>query len=404
MDSVVSQLRKPLETGVPGTELPVSSAILGQPRLVEDQLHTLYARLDQARAAVASGDHTNANAILQSLIESLRSMPDDDTLPSALLQRKRLLQARAYAQLGTNALEQGMSADAHDMLEHAVTLFEMARDVASGQDFCEYAGVLEHLGRYAEAIDMLRLAAESGADSTASTAEIARIATLLATEHEQHNRFVEAAGAYREAAFMLVQAGKLEESLAAFARVTELLPESDEDLANYAEALRLSEHYAEAIQQFEHVLAMKPYDARFWAGLGAARLASGDHAQALADLDHALTLEPTLVFAVTHKIYALRLYGRLNEALTATATALGYDPQHVDLLIMHADLLDDLGRYDEALTAIDTALRLLPDNGSALALKAGILRRADRLPEALATIEHALALAPDDPRLRLEHA
>ena len=94
----------------------------------------------------------------------------------------------------------------------------------------------------------------------------------------------------------------------------------------------------------------------------------------------------------------LRDAGRFNDAYIALASALGAQPDHLELLYEAALVAERLGKFELLEAHLQHLLRLKPDHAHALnALGYSWADRNIRLDEAHAMISQALAQTPDDP-------
>ncbi len=109
----------------------------------------------------------------------------------------------------------------------------------------------------------------------------------------------------------------------------------------------------------------------------------------------ALALRPSSAELNSNRGVALRLLGRLDEALAAHDRAVAADPRYLEAWSNRGNVLKDLGRLEEALSSYDRALAQQPAQPTALVNRANVLRDLERLGEALDGYDRAIALQPD---------
>lgn len=126
------------------------------------------------------------------------------------------------------------------------------------------------------------------------------------------------------------------------------------------DVLRARGRYADAVQAFEHALALDDQQAHAWIGKGAALFRLRRYDEAAAAFDHAIALDVHDAVAWHSKGSSLRNLGRHTEALHAYDTALILEPEGAVVWNSKAKALEALDRYDEAMAAYICALELDP--------------------------------------------
>jgi protein O-GlcNAc transferase len=159
-------------------------------------------------------------------------------------------------------------------------------------------------------------------------------------------------------------------------------------------ALQTKGHLDEADAIYREILAREPrhFDALHLRGVLA--LQAGRPQQAAELLEQALRVDAARPQAHNNLGEALRLLGRLPEAVASYRQALALAPGYGDALFNLSGVLHRLGRLDEAKSACDALLALDPENAHGHHRLALVLRDAGRLDEALAACQRAVALDP----------
>jgi tetratricopeptide (TPR) repeat protein len=91
-----------------------------------------------------------------------------------------------------------------------------------------------------------------------------------------------------------------------------------------------------------------------------------------------------------------------ERAYAVQTTALGLEPDNVELLIDRSMTLARATNYQSAVDDLNRAARIAPDRPDILILRASVLRYIDAPSTALADVERALVLDPDNPDGLLE--
>lgn len=154
------------------------------------------------------------------------------------------------------------------------------------------------------------------------------------------------------------------------------------------------ERFDDAIEAYDHIVALAPNDFESWNNLGNARSATGDTDGAVAALERAVALDPNAAPTRLNLASALRAADRRAEAEAVLRQAIADFPgdarPHHDLYV----LFKELGRDPPALEAIEAAVALDPANAN-LQFKAAVeYGLVPRVEEAERAYLAALALDP----------
>jgi tetratricopeptide (TPR) repeat protein len=139
----------------------------------------------------------------------------------------------------------------------------------------------------------------------------------------------------------------------------------------------------------------------FWNERGRGLAARGHYEEALECYDHALAIRDDIPQIWANRGRALRNLDRLGEAETSLGEALRLKPDFANAHAELGNVLDYLGRFEEAEGSVRTALRLQPEAALAHSHLGRILYHLGRATEAQASYRTAMRLQPEDPGLRV---
>jgi tetratricopeptide (TPR) repeat protein len=130
-------------------------------------------------------------------------------------------------------------------------------------------------------------------------------------------------------------------------------------------------------------------------------LQSGDAAGALALLEEERARGKSIEETALHFASALRLLGRVDEALRELEPVLAREPDNTQALMLQVHLFDERGDEAGALAAVERVARLQPTFGGAFAIKARKLAKLGAHAEAVEAYRRAIELGVDDLELRV---
>jgi tetratricopeptide (TPR) repeat protein len=157
-------------------------------------------------------------------------------------------------------------------------------------------------------------------------------------------------------------------------------------------------------------------DATRWFNAGNVLIQSKNYSQAVDAFDHAIALDPSYYEAWDRKADALNRAGQFNNALTASSRSLEINPGFVRGWINRGQILYNIGYfyedqnydmtranefYNEQLYAYDKAIQIEPDNAEAWFNKGYALAGMKRYDEAIAIFDKVQSLDPKYPNLAL---
>ena len=133
----------------------------------------------------------------------------------------------------------------------------------------------------------------------------------------------------------------------------------------------------------------------------------GRASRAVRDLEQAAQLdpkwaEPRVLLARIYRDQAKKRPDLLAKAETVLAEAEGLQPDHLQTLALHAEVLVEMGRHEDALAAAGRALELEPAYTPALLAKTQALRALGDLDGARAALGEAILLSPRTPAVLAE--
>jgi tetratricopeptide (TPR) repeat protein len=163
-----------------------------------------------------------------------------------------------------------------------------------------------------------------------------------------------------------------------------------------ADALVALGRLAEAVASFDRALAHDPSSVADWCNRGAALIDLSRFAEAADSFARATALAPDFAEAHYNHGNALAKLERHVDAIASYDRALTLKPDYVDAINNRANVLNQLGRLPEALAGVEAALALVPEHTGALVTRSVLLRKLRRSADAIASCERALALRPDN--------
>ena len=207
--------------------------------------------------------------------------------------------------------------------------------------------------------------------------------------------------------------GRMDQALVAYRKAFACDPENLWLLRRQGFILEGQNHYAEALQVYEDLIARKRDDANYWTDKGDALIGLDRAADALAAYEQGATLDANNAFAWNGRGSALATLGRNAEAFDAFTHATDLAPDNATFWLRTAVTLVALNRRDEALAAYDRTTKLDETRTVAWFGKGELLIQMERYQEAHTAFEKGFALDAtvaeawfDDgvALLRLDHA
>ena len=174
--------------------------------------------------------------------------------------------------------------------------------------------------------------------------------------HEQNN-----AGELTSA-LSLHQQGHLEEAEARYRAIVHSTPQHVDALQLLATIAAQKKSYIEAVELFDHVLAINPLHAVAYSNRGYVLRELKRYAEALESYNKALVLKPDYPDACYNRALTLQELKRYEEALEWYAKTLALDPDYADVYLNQGNVLYTLKRYSEALASFDKLLALKPES------------------------------------------
>ena len=256
--------------------------------------------------------------------------------------------------------------DDETLNRHIIALNPQARDA-----YLNLGDALYEQGRYAEALDAVRIAVERRPE--------------YAKAHFNLGAILDALGRYEEAETHL-------------RRAIALKPQNGDAYLNLGDVLYKQSRYAEALDATRIAIEQEPDFAEAHFNLGAILNVLGRFAEAETHLRRAIALKPQDGDAHFSLGAALYKQGRYAEALDATRIAIEQEPEHLKAHFNLGVVLDKLGRFEEAETHLRRAIALKPQDIDSLRKLIEILTPQGRYEEAIDLIAQAVALDPSSPQ------
>lgn len=200
-----------------------------------------------------------------------------------------------------------------------------------------------------------------------------------------------------EAAFALLQGGRLAEAEAAWRAILERSPGDARALHFLGCTVARAGRIDEGLALIDRSIAIEGANASFYNNRAGVLEAAGRIDEALADLRRALQRDPAFAAACLHLGVLLRRQGRGAEAIAALRRAAALAPRDAAVATTLARALHEAGDFAGAAQSLQSALALRPGDPEVLN-NLGLARHAaGRRDEALAAFEQALRSRPAFP-------
>jgi tetratricopeptide (TPR) repeat protein/tRNA A-37 threonylcarbamoyl transferase component Bud32 len=224
----------------------------------------------------------------------------------------------------------------------------------------------------------------------------------IGKEKEDAIRFLTVAAALRpnspgtqyNLGIALVDAGKLDEAVAAYRRTLVLAPKYARAHVNLGIALWKQGKLDEAVASYRKAIALDPKDGAAHTNIGIVLKEQGKLDEAVAACRQAVQLDPKL--PQTHYNLGLALYqqNNLDEAIACHRRAIDLDPKDA---LAYSDLgaaLYKQGKAKEAIAAFRQALVCAPKYAPAAMNLGTVLKDSGKLDEAVAAYRQAIGIDP----------
>jgi Flp pilus assembly protein TadD len=160
---------------------------------------------------------------------------------------------------------------------------------------------------------------------------------------------------------VLIQTGRISESLVANQKSIKLTPQDAEAHNNLGNTLKELGRLEEAEATYTQAIALKPDYAEAHSNLGITLKELGRLEEAEASYTQAIALKPDYANAYNNLGNMLKELGRVEEAEASYTQAITLKPDYAEA---HSNLgvtLNQLGRFDESLVSLRQAIDLKPD-------------------------------------------
>ena len=222
-----------------------------------------------------------------------------------------------------------------------------------------------------------------------------KLATSITKEFPEHQF------AWKVLGVVLIQIGRLSESLIATQKSVELIPMDSEAHYNLGVILKSLDRSNEAEKSYRQAIKLKPDYAEAHSNLGNTLQELGRLDEAEKSFRQAITLKPDFAEAHSNLGITLKELGRLDEAEASYIQAIALKP---DFAEAHSNLgltLQQLGRLDEAEKSFRQVIALKPDNAQAYYNLGKTLYKVGYNDLALESMEKANDIDPQFQEVRL---
>jgi tetratricopeptide (TPR) repeat protein len=198
--------------------------------------------------------------------------------------------------------------------------------------------------------------------------------------------------AYNNAGILRVQAGQLDEGIAAYKKALELNPKFAEAYFNLGNALLRAGHADEATAAYEKALELEP---RMQRKVGDSLLQAGRLEEAIAHYQAAVRFNPNDAALMNDLGKALSQVGKTDEAIAAFRRVVELNPKNASSHYNLGNVLLHAGRIEEATDQFRQALEINPDYAAAHNNLGNVLVQLGRMEEALSHYYRALEINPN---------
>jgi len=160
-------------------------------------------------------------------------------------------------------------------------------------------------------------------------------------------------------------------------------------------------NYAEALKEFESVIATNPQSAAAWNYKSFSLFKLGRYNESIQASDKAIALDQNYTEAWTTKGYALNLLERYNEAIPAFDHAIDLNPNSPDPWIGRGISYFSFQNYSEAIVSFDRAIIMVPTDKNAWNYKGKSLQALNKYSDAVAAYDSSLKINPGDVQILL---
>ncbi|MBB5033879.1 tetratricopeptide repeat protein [Prosthecobacter vanneervenii] len=200
---------------------------------------------------------------------------------------------------------------------------------------------------------------------------------------------------------LILQQGKIDESISFFSKALELRPHYAEAHNNLGEALLRKGLFADyqkeldrVIAEFQSAVDLEPWNAAGYYNLGSALLQAGKFDESISRFEKALSLKEAYDDAHNNLGVALVQKNRVDDAISHYRRALQLRPSNVEAMVNLGAALLGRGQVDEAVALYEQALKLQPDHSGAHNNLGMALLQKGRAPEAMQHLQRSLELRP----------
>lgn len=198
--------------------------------------------------------------------------------------------------------------------------------------------------------------------------------------------------AYNNSGILLVQAGRLDEGMAAYQKALEINPKFAEAYFNLGNALFRAGRGDEATVAYEKALELEP---RMHRKVGDSLLQAGRLEEVIAHYQAAVQLNPNDAELMNDLGKALSQTGKTDEAITAFRRVVELNPRNAPSHYNLGNVLLHAGRIEEAMDQFSQALEINPEYAAAHNNLGNVLMQLGRMEEALSHYYRALQINPN---------
>ena len=200
---------------------------------------------------------------------------------------------------------------------------------------------------------------------------------------------------YLSRGLALFELGRFAEAIADYDRMVAMDPQNMQAYANQGDALQALGQFEEALARYAQAISIAPDCAETYSNRGLALHEIKRFEEALESYDQAIAINPALSAACFNRGNACRELGRFEEALGDYGQARRLDAENAEACSNAGDVLQSLSGFVEALPLYERAITLRPDHAQAWSNRGVCLKALGLFDGALASLDAAINLSPD---------
>ena len=249
---------------------------------------------------------------------------------------------------------------------------------------------LQHLGKTAEAVEVLQIAAARDPGNRQIADHLQRV--LHSSQPTVQQTTAQEA---MQLALQLHHAGDLDGAKAKYQQTLQLQPHNPAALSNLAIIFTMQKQLPAAVAALENALAIKADFPQAHYNLGNAMLAQGKLPEAICSYQQAIKQKPDYAEAYCNLGSALQRQNQLLKAIDCYQKAVGLNADYAEAYNNLGNAYAESGDFDAAIACFQQATRAVPDYADALGNLGNTLKDLGNISEAITALQRAIAINPN---------